>query len=384
MEQETQTRKQLVRDVKREALTRMEDAARSVKDFENVIKQWNHLDENRERRERDNEIGRPDEEMLHWTEGEDGEIRTVLETVIPRPIEHEWWRQLIRGDFLDVIFDCPHELHELVSNDIIYRLLFELNENQKEVLYYRVIRQYSPQKIAKMRKQSDRNIRKVYDTAITRIRKKLYIHLVERHSNHQSLTYAQRQFVTEYAENMNEGKEKSDQITVTSFLLRSMAVAVKEQDRFRMQMGEDGQSFILKKSVNIGIAVGTPEGLTVPVLRDADTKAINEINAETAYLAQKARDGKLLPEEYRGGVITLTNMGMFGVTAFTPIINQPEASILGTGVPTERLVLEEGQIVAKKFMFLSLTYDHRIINGTESALFEQRVKELLESPEQLI
>ena len=183
---------------------------------------------------------------------------------------------------------------------------------------------------------------------------------------------------------MNEGKEKSDKVTVTSFLLRSMAVAVKEQERFRMQMGGDGQSFILKKAVNIGIAVGTPDGLTVPVLRDADTKAINEINAETAYLAQKARDGKLLPEEYRGGVITLTNMGMFGVTAFTPIINQPEASILGTGVPTERLVIEEGSIVAKSFMFLSLTYDHRIINGTESALFQQRVKELLESPEQLI
>ena len=183
---------------------------------------------------------------------------------------------------------------------------------------------------------------------------------------------------------VNEGKEKSDKLTVTSFILRSMAVAVKEQERFRMQMGPDGNSFILKNAVNIGIAVGTPEGLTVPVIRDADTKTISIINAETAILAQKAREGKLLPAEYSGGVITLSNLGMYGVTAFTPIINQPEASILGTGSPTERLVFEDGEIRSRSYMFLSLTYDHRIVNGTESALFQQRVKELLESPDQLI
>jgi pyruvate dehydrogenase E2 component (dihydrolipoamide acetyltransferase) len=163
-----------------------------------------------------------------------------------------------------------------------------------------------------------------------------------------------------------------------------MAAAVKEHERFRMQMGADGDSFILKNSINIGVAVGTPEGLTVPVLRNADMKSIVEISRETAELAQKSREGKLSQDAYTGGVITLTNMGMYGVTAFTPIINQPEASILGTGAPTERLVKEGGAIKAKSFMYQSLTYDHRIINGTESALFQQRLKELLENPVKLL
>ena len=183
---------------------------------------------------------------------------------------------------------------------------------------------------------------------------------------------------------MNEGKDKSEKITLTAFFLRAMALAVKEHERFRMQMGADGNSFVLKKAINIGVAVGTPEGLTVPVLRDADTKSVSEINIETAELAQKARDGKLLPEDYKGGVITLTNMGMYGVTSFTPIINQPEASILGIGVPTEKLVKIDGEIASKSNVVLSLTYDHRIINGTESALFQQSIKELLENPDKLL
>ncbi|MCL2112001.1 MAG: 2-oxo acid dehydrogenase subunit E2 [Clostridiales bacterium] len=183
---------------------------------------------------------------------------------------------------------------------------------------------------------------------------------------------------------VNEGKEKNDQLTVTSFILRAMAIAVKEQERFRMQLGADGDSFVLKDDVNIGIAVGTSEGLTVPVLRNADAMSIQALNAETAFVAQKARDGELSPDAYHGGVITLTNMGMFGVTAFTPIINQPEASILGVGTPAERVVFKDGEYKNHSFMTLSLTYDHRIINGTEAALFQQRIKELLEEPEQLL
>jgi len=182
---------------------------------------------------------------------------------------------------------------------------------------------------------------------------------------------------------MNAGKDKSEKLTVTAFILRAMAIATKEFERFRMQMGADGNSFVLHDDVNISIAVGTPEGLTVPVLRNMDLKTVEMINAETADMAQKARDGKLSPDAYEGGVITLTNMGMYGVTAFTPIINQPEASILGFGAPTERLVKEGDEIKTRSFVYQSLTYDHRIINGTESALFQLRVKELLENPKEL-
>lgn len=166
--------KQLVRNVKRAALTRMEDAARTEKDFKAVIKQWDKLDENRERRERHNEISRPNEGMLHWDRpnenDEKGKMKVALDTVIPRPLEHQWWRQHIRGDFIDIIFDCPHELHELVTNRDISLLLRDLSENHKEILYYSAIRQYSNTRIAALRGQSDRNIRKTLARLLKNLR----------------------------------------------------------------------------------------------------------------------------------------------------------------------------------------------------------------------
>jgi len=183
---------------------------------------------------------------------------------------------------------------------------------------------------------------------------------------------------------LNALRDKAGHVTVTAFILRAMAIAVREHERFRMQMGADGDSFVLLDDVNIGVAVGTPEGLTVPVLRNAYVKTLETISAETTEMAQKAREGKLSPDAYTGGVITLTNMGMYGVKAFTPIINQPEASILGIGAPTWRLVLEGNDFMNRAFMHQSLTYDHRIINGTESALFQLRLKELLEDPKLLL
>ncbi|MDL2231962.1 hypothetical protein LJB89_00110 [Tyzzerella sp. OttesenSCG-928-J15] len=210
MEQQSPARKQLVRDAKREALKRMEEAARTIKDYERVVKKWDQLDENRERREGRNEIGRPDEEMLHWTEGEDGEIRTELNTVIPRPLEHEWWRQHIQGNFLDTIFDCPFEMHELTSSPTISNLLKTLNVNQCEIMYYRVIRQYSPQRIAKLRGQSDRNIRKVYDKLIAGLRDTLNQWLSPRYDEGLPLTLRQRRFIERYRNGeLTTGKTKA-------------------------------------------------------------------------------------------------------------------------------------------------------------------------------
>jgi len=182
----------------------------------------------------------------------------------------------------------------------------------------------------------------------------------------------------------NANRDKNDRVTVTAFILRAMAIAVKEHERFRMQLGSDGESFVLIDAVNIGVAVGTDDGLTVPVLRGADKKSLEAINAETAMMAQYAREGKLSPDDFLGGVITLTNLGMYGVTAFTPIINQPEASILGIGAPATRLVLEGTELKTRSYMYQSLTYDHRIINGAEAALFQRRLKGLLEDPKQLL
>jgi len=158
-------RKKLKREIERENLTRIEEAARTEADFENLAVQWNRLYGNAERRKRYHEI------KLNEFSLEDFEIGDS--TVIPPPLDHEWWRQLMRGEFLDVIFDCPNELHELTSIRSVSELLKKLNENQKEILYYRAIRRWSPQKIAALRGQSDRNIRKVYDTLIAGLRKKL-------------------------------------------------------------------------------------------------------------------------------------------------------------------------------------------------------------------
>jgi pyruvate dehydrogenase E2 component (dihydrolipoamide acetyltransferase) len=183
---------------------------------------------------------------------------------------------------------------------------------------------------------------------------------------------------------MNEDRGAQDRITVTSLIVKALAIALCEHERFRMQLSEQEDAFLLRSAVHIGIAVGADEGLFVPVLRHADKKSVREINAEVSSLSRKARDGALRPDDYTGGVITLSNMGMYGVTAFTPIINQPEASIVGIGAPAQRLVMYPDGIKTRPFITQSLTYDHRIVNGTEAADFQLRIKDLTERPEQLI
>jgi len=197
-------RKQLVREAKRAALARMEDAARTEEDFREVIKQWNHLDKNRERKERYWEKRRSSEEMLHWDKPgenhEKGKLKEGLETVAPRPFEHQWWRQQIRGDFIDTIFDCPYELHELVTYMDISALLRDMSENHREILYYSAVRQYSNVRIAAIRKQSDRNIRKTLALLLNKLQDKLAAQIRQRLESGLSITLAQRKFLARYDE----------------------------------------------------------------------------------------------------------------------------------------------------------------------------------------
>lgn len=209
MEYEAPARKWLSLATEREALTRMEDAARTVEQFEKVTEQWDHLDENRQRRERDHEKGRPTEEMLHWIGGRNGEMRTEFSEVVPRPLGNIWWRQLLRGDFLDLIFDCPYEMHEQTTSRPISDILKTLKDSQLEVLYYRVIRQYTFQRIAAIRGQTDRNVLKLYATLIASLRKKLHKRLAPRFDAGLPLTLAQRQFMQDYrADRIKTGKPK--------------------------------------------------------------------------------------------------------------------------------------------------------------------------------
>ncbi|MGQ9629399.1 MAG: dihydrolipoamide acetyltransferase family protein [bacterium] len=134
------------------------------------------------------------------------------------------------------------------------------------------------------------------------------------------------------------------------------------------------------KRIHIGLAVDTERGLLVPVVRDVDTKGLAQLARETMDLIERARGGKLKPEELRGGTFTLTNLGMFGIDAFTPIINLPETAILGVGRIGARPCVRDGDIVIREMVWLSLAFDHRLVDGGPAARFLQRVAQLIESP----
>jgi 2-oxoglutarate dehydrogenase E2 component (dihydrolipoamide succinyltransferase) len=146
----------------------------------------------------------------------------------------------------------------------------------------------------------------------------------------------------------------------------------------------DGESIIYHEYCDISIAVSAPKGLVVPVIRNAESLSMSEIEKKVVELATKARDNKLALEEMQGGTFTITNGGVFGSLLSTPIINIPQSAILGMHKIQERPVVVNGQIVAKPMMYVALSYDHRIIDGRESVSFLVRVKELLENPELLL
>ncbi len=146
----------------------------------------------------------------------------------------------------------------------------------------------------------------------------------------------------------------------------------------------DGDSIVYHEYCDISIAVSAPKGLVVPVIRNAESLSMFEIEKKVVELATKARDNKLSMEEMQGGTFTITNGGVFGSLMSTPIINIPQSAILGMHKIQERPVVVDGQIVVRPMMYLALSYDHRIIDGRESVSFLVRVKELLENPELLL
>jgi 2-oxoglutarate dehydrogenase E2 component (dihydrolipoamide succinyltransferase) len=148
--------------------------------------------------------------------------------------------------------------------------------------------------------------------------------------------------------------------------------------------GIDGDNIIYHEYCDISIAVSSPKGLVVPVIRNAESLSMADIEKEVAELAQKARDSKLTIEEMTGGTFTITNGGIFGSLMSTPIINIPQSAILGMHNIVERPIAEKGQVVIRPMMYIALSYDHRLIDGRESVSFLVRVKQMLENPEQLL
>lgn len=167
-----------------------------------------------------------------------------------------------------------------------------------------------------------------------------------------------------------------------SFFTKAVCVALKEWPAVNAQI--DGEEIVYHDYCDISIAVSTPKGLVVPVIRNAEKLSFHEIEAEVVRLAKRGRDGKLSIDEMMGGTFSITNGGVFGSMLSTPILNPPQSAILGMHNIVERAVVKNGEVVVRPVMYLALSYDHRIIDGRESVSFLFRVKELLEDPGRLI
>ena len=183
-------------------------------------------------------------------------------------------------------------------------------------------------------------------------------------------------------EQINAGREKADKVSINDLIIMATCKTLQKNERFRMSFTDEG--FLMHEDINIGVAVGLDDGLIVPVLHNVDRKTITQIAREAKELAAKARKGTLKPDETGGGCITISNLGMFGTYCFTPIINQPEASIIGVCDIEDELALVNGAVVVRKKTILCTTYDHRIVNGVEASKFQADLKALLENPVQII
>jgi 2-oxoglutarate dehydrogenase E2 component (dihydrolipoamide succinyltransferase) len=166
------------------------------------------------------------------------------------------------------------------------------------------------------------------------------------------------------------------------FFVKACIQALKEIPAVNAEI--DGEDIVFKNYYHIGVAVGTDRGLVVPVVREADQLSIAEIEAKIAEFGKRARDGKLGIGDMQGGTFTISNGGVYGSMLSTPILNAPQAGILGMHRIEERPVVKDGQIVARPMMYLALSYDHRLVDGKEAVTFLVRVKECLEDPQRFI
>jgi pyruvate dehydrogenase E2 component (dihydrolipoamide acetyltransferase) len=173
---------------------------------------------------------------------------------------------------------------------------------------------------------------------------------------------------------------KGPKLTVTAFALKAAAIVLKQFPQFNASLDTAAGQLVLKGYYHIGVAVDTERGLLVPVVRDVDKKSLQQLAQELTDLAERARQKKVPAEEMRGGTFTITNLGGIGGTAFSPIINYPEVAILGLSRARPQPVVRDGQVVPRLLLPLSVSYDHRIIDGADAARFTRRIAEMLENP----
>ncbi|WP_291334274.1 2-oxo acid dehydrogenase subunit E2 [Acinetobacter sp. UBA801] len=172
-------------------------------------------------------------------------------------------------------------------------------------------------------------------------------------------------------------KKEGVSLTILAFIAKAVAHLLKDEPYFAAHLADDQKSVLLRKEIHMGIAVATPDGLTVPVLRNPDQKSIKQIAIELGELSQKARDKKLSPKDLQGANFTITSLGSIGGTAFTPLVNWPQVAILGISPATMQPVWNGESFDPRLMLPLSLSYDHRVINGADAARFTHKLTQLL-------
>jgi pyruvate dehydrogenase E2 component (dihydrolipoamide acetyltransferase) len=202
------------------------------------------------------------------------------------------------------------------------------------------------------------------------------------------VTHFDRADITELSalirRNLEPARARGVTLTLTSFLLRAAALALRDHPTFNASLDAAAGELIVKRYHHLGVAVATERGLIVPVLRDVDGKPLLELARELGALAERVREGKTTLDDLRGGTFTITNLGALGGTGAIPIINYPEVAILGVARAREEAVVRDGQIVPRLILPLSLTFDHRVADGADGARFAGDIVRRLEHPDALL
>jgi len=182
----------------------------------------------------------------------------------------------------------------------------------------------------------------------------------------------------------DEAQKQGVRLTLPAFLIKAMAAALKAHPHFNTSLSADGESLVFKQYVHIGMAVDTPDGLVVPVIRDADRKGVLELARELMAMSQKARDKKLAPGDMQGGSISISSLGGIGGGFFTPIINLPEVAVLGVSRATMKPVWNGKEFAPRLMLPLSLSYDHRVVDGAQGARFITCLSQMLADVRRLL
>lgn len=218
---------------------------------------------------------------------------------------------------------------------------------------------------------------------ITGIRRIIAQRMLQSHTEIPPVTHVVRNDVTALLEARNKlNSSGGRKYSINDFILKAVVKALISNPH--MLVGIDGDDIIHKGKVNLGMAVAIDAGLIVPVIHGAGNMSLDDLSETAADLVARARTNKLSPDEYTGNTFTVTNLGMYEVESFTPIINQPDAAILGVCCITDELALNGGVAITQKIMRTCLTYDHRLLDGVSAARFQLELKRLLENPIEIV